>query len=107
MDLTVHVSDHIDAQTARQIQYYFNGLTDAQKQHVASSKNSFAYWLNNRAPHIYRKVADYIDELWEQIESVLAEILEGLAIGAAVVVAAPIIGAVEVAKKVGKWLDSL
>lgn len=106
MDLTVHVSDHIDAQTARQIQSYFNGLSDAQKQHVGSSKNSFAYWLNNRAPQLYRKVANYIDELWEQIESALAEILEGLAVGVAVVVAAPFVIAAEGIKAIDKWLNS-
>lgn len=107
MDLTVHVSDHIDAQTARQIQNFFNGLSDAQKQQVASNKDSFSYWLNNRAPQIYRKVSAYIDELWEQIESVLEDIVEGLAIGAAVVVAAPIVGVVEGVKAIGRWLDDL
>lgn len=107
MELKVHVSDHVDYQTARQIENYFNDLTDSQKQHVASSKDSFSYWLHNRAPQIYRKVSSYIDEIWSQIEDVLGEILEGVAIGAAAVVALPVIGAVEGIKAIGRWLDDL
>lgn len=95
MKLTVKVSDNIDANTAKQIENYFNGMTDAQKQHVVSSKDSFSYWLNNRAPHIYRKVASYIDEIWRQVEQVLEDVLIGVTKGAAAVVFAPIVGVIE------------
>lgn len=60
--ITLQVSDHVDDQTTQQIQKFFNGLSDSEKERVGSNKDSFSYWLNNRAPHIYRKVANYIDD---------------------------------------------
>lgn len=103
--ITLQVSDHVDNQTTQQIQNFFNGLSDAEKRRVGSNKDSFSYWLNKRAPYIYRKVANYIDEIWSQIEEALADIIKGVAIGAATVVAVPVVGAAVIAKGIWKWLN--
>lgn len=92
MELKVKVSDNIDAQTARQIENYFNGLTEAQKKQVSSNKDSFSYWLKNKAPQIYEKVSAYIDEIFNAVKSVAGNIFDAYVNVGAAIVGTPIIG---------------
>lgn len=95
MQITVHTSEHIDAATAKQIQSYFNSLTESTQKTVSSNKDSFKSWLRNSYFGLYLKVSPYIDEIWSQVKEIATGLLEAIGVGAAAVVATPIIGVVE------------
>lgn len=95
-------------------------MTEAQKDKfkqlcyeldkVEAAKNLKSYdnmcdWLRKDHYSFYNQVKNNLYELWEEVKKIASDILEGVAIGAAVVVAAPVIGLYEGIKAIGKWLD--
>ena len=86
-----------------QLQNFFNGLPENRKKQLAENYSSFASWLKDKSPQLYNNIYPCIMDVWNQIQDILEDVLEGLVI----VAAAPIIIAVEGIKAIGKWLDDL
>lgn len=78
-----------------------------QAQSNLGSYDNMCNWLRRDHYSFYLDVRNNLSELWDELQTFIGEILEGVAIGAAAVVALPIIGAVEGIKAIGKWLDDL
>lgn len=106
MNITVN-NPNIDYQDARDIERAFNSLRSGRQQTVASSYSNFCDWLRDDHYSLYSRISSQLRDIWDELCDVFSEILEGVAIGAAAVVALPVIGAVEGIKAIGRWLDDL
>lgn len=78
-----------------------------QAQSNLGSYDNMCSWLRRDHYSFYLEVRNNLSELWDEIQEFIGDLFEGLAIGAAAVVALPVIGAVEGIKAIGKWLDDL
>lgn len=84
---------------------FCNELDKAEAATNLKSYDNMCDWLREDHYSFYNQVKDDLYELWEEVKKIASDILEGVAIGAAVVVAAPVIGLYEGIKAIGKWLD--
>ena len=85
----------------------WNGMSASRKATAVLDFDHFCSWLRGEDSSFYYSIKDKLRELWDEIKSTVTDIAEGIAIGAAVVVAAPIVGVVEGVKAIGRWLDDL
>lgn len=84
-----------------------NELDAVEAASNLGSYENMVDWLRRDHYSFYLDVRNFLHDLWDEIKSTVSDIAEGLAIGAAVVVAAPIVGVVEGVKAIGRWLDDL
>lgn len=90
-----------------QVKRWLDQMDGAEARTKAGTFDNFKKWLYDDHYSFYLSVKNELHDLWDEIQSILSDILEGVVIGAAAVVALPVIGAVEGIKAIGKWLDDL
>ncbi|MDM8146812.1 hypothetical protein QUW02_12935 [Bacteroides eggerthii] len=80
-------------------------LDKAEAAKNLKSYDNMCDWLRKDHNSFYNQVKDNLYELWEEVKNIVSDILEGIGLGAAIVIAAPVVGVIEGIKAIGKWLD--
>lgn len=83
----------------------WNGLSAGKKATAVLDFDHFCSWLRGEDSSFYYSIKNKLRELWDEVKSTIGEIVEGVAEGAAIVVAAPILGAAGIAKGIWDWLN--
>lgn len=83
----------------------WNGLSAGAKTTAVLDFDHFCSWLRGEDSSFYYSIKNKLRELWDEVKSVASDIAEGLIEGAAIAVAAPVIGAAAIAKGVWDWLN--
>ena len=90
-----------------QVRQWLDQMDGAEARTKVDNYDNFKKWLYDDHYPFYLSVKNELHDLWDEIQGILSDILEGVVIGAAAVVALPVIGAVEGIKAIGRWLDDL
>ena len=83
----------------------WNGLSGATKATAVLDFDHFCSWLRGEDLSFYNAIKNKLQDLWNEVKSIASDIAEGVAIGDAPVVAAPVVGAAVIAKGIWDWLN--
>lgn len=80
-------------------------LSAGKKATAVLDFDHFCSWLRGEDSSFYYSIKNKLRELWDEVKSTIGEIVEGVAEGAAIVVAVPILGVAGIAKGIWDWLN--